>query len=328
MGEEAAEAGGRRAGQELGEETAEAAARRPPDDYVRNFAREGEVIPRNHYHETGFTARDAKAAGRICAEENVEIYARTTNMDSMRHIRDGTAIPKPLDIKAKTIKFEDTFIGARSGDEGLVGYFKPTEPNLKGVPDEFHDAIRKRYAERMEDFGKLKKSISELKANGTIRIEPDGRIINNATGKPYAGDIDAVFVKDKATGKYLTGGPRHDRVVARWRAEVGGQHGAEMTVIEDMTAGLRKGTPEYDARLLKAQDLKAKLQSAHDTSKEIVVRFDADGALRRGPMGTDINLTPDAADVLVETVDVRAPGAAPPPRVGGAIGSTIGREET
>jgi hypothetical protein len=333
----AAAATGRTAGaavKEAGEEAAEGLARSPlrqvdlgdgrtvyreTDDWLRHFAKEDEVIPLKHWHETGVTVKDARSAAAICAEENVEVYARTTNMESMRHIRNGTALPKPLTIKSKTIKLEDIYLGAKPDDVGLVGYFKPnsideivdgrlvSRPNLTGVPDELHDAVTKRFHERLDEFASLKadKGFQNLIDTKAVRID-GGKLIDTATGKPFAGDIDAVFVKDKATGKFLISGPRYDRVMNRWMTEVGGQHGAEINVVRDLTRNLTPGTVEYEKVLHKAQALQQKLQAAHDAGSEIVIKFDADGALRRGPR--DINIMPGSDQLLSETVDVRPTG--------------------
>jgi len=326
----------KRAAREAGEEIPDAAARRAAeaaeysghvsrtqDDYLRTFAREGDVVPANHLHEAGYTARDIKAASNICADEGVEIYARTTNMESMRHIRDGTALPKSLDIKAKTINELDTYLGARPSDKGLVGYFEPVQPDFSKVPAELQDEVRKRLAERLDEVAKLSKDakFQGLIDDGVLKIE-GGKIIDTATGKPFAGDIDAVFIKDKATGKYLTGGDRYERVLQRWKTDVGGQHGVEMNVVKDVTAPYRPGTPAHDKVSAKATELLEKLQTGHTSKKEIVVRFDADGALRRGPR--DINLTPSVDQIFVEGAEGAARTA--PTGIGGTTGSTIGRE--
>jgi hypothetical protein len=311
-----AEAVERRAVREAGERGG-GLTRRLPDDYLRNFAREGDVVPLNHMHETGYTFRDSKAAGRICADEGVEIYARTTNMESMRHIRDGTALPKSLDIKAKTINELDTYLGAKPEDKGLVGFFEPVEPDLSKVPTGLREEVNERFVGRMDEFAKYSKDakFQGLLEKRVLEVE-GGKILDVATGKPFAGDIDAVFIKDKATGKYLVDGPRYERVIRRWKAEVGGQHGVEMNVVSDITAPYRPGTPEYDKAYAAATDLRTKLQESHRSGKEVVVRFDADGVVRRGPR--DIDLTPSPDQILRETAE--------PPRTGGAAGSAIGRE--
>ncbi len=132
-----------------------------------------------------------------------------------------------------------------------------------------------------------------------------------------------MFIKDKATGKYLTGGDRYERVLQRWKTEVGGQHGVEMNVVKDVTAPYRPGTAAHDEAFRKGTELQQKLQASHTShKKEIVVRFDADGALRRGPR--DINLTPSADQIFVEGAEGAARTA--PTGIGGTAGSTIGRE--
>ncbi len=337
---------------EAGEELPDAATRRaaealdhgsnpiraPRDNYVKNWAREGEVIPLNHLHETGYTSRDIRSAGQLCADEGVEIGARTTNIDSMQKIRSEMALPKHVDVKAKTINELDTYLGASEADKGLVGYFEPTNPDPSKVPAELREEVSKRFVERFDEYKKLSQDVDfqKLLNNQTFEIR-DGKIFDVATGKPFAGDIDAVFVRDKATGKYLTSGDRFDRVMARWRAKVGGQHGVEMNVVDDIASRYRPGTLQHAAGTEKGLALRGNLQASHTANKEIVCVFGADGVVRRGPIGADINLMPSADEILVDvaesapaagsSVPIGGTGASGPPQgTGGAVGSTIGRE--
>ena len=308
------------------------------DDWLSQHAREGEVVPLNHLHETGYTSRDVRATSQICADEGVDIGARTTNIDSMQKIRNGTARAKPPEIKAKTINELDTYLGAREADKGLVGYFEPTKPDLSKVPAELRQEVSDRFVKRFEEYKKLSQDVDFQRFLKDQRFEiRDGKIFDVATGKPFAGDIDAVFVRDTATGKYLTSGDRFDRVMARVRAEAGGQHGVEMNVVPDIASRYRPGTLQHAAATEKALALRGKLQASHTAGDEVVCVFSADGVVRRGPIGADINLTPSADEILVDVAEsapaAGSPGpiggavaSGPPQGTGGAVGSTIGRE--
>jgi hypothetical protein len=352
--EQQSQAAGRAAGtlaRETVEEAAEALSRFPParpprlvqrpdgswvvfenDHWLKYWAREGEVLDPSNYHQAGLTVRDARALNKIMREEGAEAITRTTNMESMAPIRDGTAGPKWMEMKGKTIKFEDTFLGAKAGDEGLAGHFKPKgqyelvdgveigRPNLRDVPEELHDAVTKRFHERLESFNKVSKdpAFKKLLANKRIRIE-NGKVIDVLTNKPLAGDIDVVMFRDKATGKLITKGPRYDRIMEKWRA-MGGQHGSEVTIVEDMTKGLRPGTPEHTKAVAKWTAFRDEvLQKAHSSGKEVTITFDGD-VVRRGPR--DISLSPDASEIFVDTSMPR-PAAVPRPSFMGGVGGSV-----
>lgn len=348
--EQQTQAAGRAAGtlaRETAEEAAKALTRLPParpprlvqrpdgswvafesDDWLRYWAREGEILDPSNYHQAGLTVRDARAINRMLREEGAEAIARTTNMESMAPIRDGTAGPKWMDMKGKTIKFEDTFLGARPGDEGLAGHFKPKghydvtdgvevgRPNLRDVPEELHDAVTKRFDERLAGYKKVSQdpAFRRLLDSKRIRIE-DGKVIDTLTNKPFAGDIDVVMFKDKATGNIITRGPRYERIMEKWRA-LGGQHGSEVTIVDDMTKGLRPGTPEHTQAVAKWTAFREEvLQKAHSSGKEVTITFDGD-VVRRGP--GDISLRPDASEILVDTSAPR-PATLPRPSVTGGV---------
>ncbi len=310
---------------------------RAPKNWVAENALPGEVIPRNHLHETGLTARQAEAAGRICADEEVVFTVRTINMDSMADIRNGTGVPKGVFVKPKTINEIDTYLGATR--RGKVGLFEPVMPDPDTVPPELLERILKRFDERSVEFKKMKTDpVFQKSLRDGVSEVKDGVVYNVPTGQPYVGDPDLGFVQDAPTKKFLTSGDRYERVMQRYRTDVGGQHGGEMTIVHDLTSGrgLRPGTPDYAEAHEGAVALRNKLQSAY-LKGEVAVEIHADGVLRRGPVGADINLTPSADEILVDVAEsapaAGSPGpiggavaSGPPQGTGGAVGSTIGRE--
>ncbi len=272
------------------------------DDFVRNVLREGDEVPLNHLHETGLTAKQVRSAGKMCREEGVEALGRTTNMDSMRHIRDGTGVAKPLTIKAKTINQLDGYLNPniKAGDEGLVGFFRPIEPDRNMVPDHLYDDVMDRLKIRTKQYEQLGGEVDRLVAKGEI-LKRNGKLIDAATGKPFTGDWDAVMFRDAATKKVIGPGAQYEHLKNRWINDVGGQHGAEVNVVDDIAGGYRPGTPEYQHALDKAEQLKATLQQSHTGGGEIVVQVGPDGVLRRGPVGADVNLTPGLEDFAPST---------------------------
>lgn len=277
-----------------------------PVEYIRGLP-SGTLIDRNLAVGSGYTGhqiddmvRMARGGGQ--AEERIIIGARTTNLDSMRHIRDGTAVPKPQSIKANTISELDTYLGARRDDKGLVGYFRPNKPYRNSVPANLWDDVSKRYDDRLKDFYAQRSDVNKLIAEGRV-VERDGKLHavirrpNGATElKPYAGDIDGVYFKDANTGEKIGPGERYNRLRDRWmgltdgsdaknyweRSRAPGQHGVETNMVADMTRGLTPGTPEYEKALEKAQQLHAKLADKHYRGSEVIVEVHPDGHLRRG----------------------------------------------
>lgn len=255
-----------------------------PDAQLRGLPY-GSKIPPDIAPQTGYAPRQIEALQNIAKNEvpPVVIGSRTTNMDSLQHIVNRTGTPKPVDIKSKTIQELDTYLhpDVGSGDKGLVGLFKPVEPDYKNIPAELRDQVRERFRLRKTEFDDLAQAIKgradvEM-VNGKVhKVFPDG------TKTPFAGDIDPVFIKDAATGRPLAG-QRYQDVLNKMQnsaAEI--QHGAEINMAMDVLRGQKPGTPAYEKTLGKIMDLYPKLEAGHVSGKELVVEFWPDGTMRRG----------------------------------------------
>ena len=158
-------------------------------------------------------------------------------------------------------------------------------------------------------------------------LDPNSvEVIDVATGKPYTGDWDLVGIKDTKSKLFIGPGARYDHVKNRHIREVGGQHGAEVNIVTDMTEHVRPGTPEYDAAVNKALAQRGKLQAKHTGMEEVVVQIGPDGVLRRGPVGTEIDLAPTqfAPDVAPQVQVPTQPAGAGD--AGGAIGGATSGE--
>lgn len=283
-----------------------------PEGYVRELP-SGALVDRNLAIGSGYTGHQIDDMARMARNENVIVGARTTNVDAMRHVRDGRAVPKPESIKAKTINKLDTYLGARTEDKGLVGFFRPQEPNFRKIPSHLWKDVRERYAARMAEFTKDRAHVTRLVSEGQV-IEREGKLhalIRRADGtaevKPFAGDIDGVYFKDAATGDLIPPGERYDQLRRQWmgvtdgsgtgtywaRSGAPGQHGVETNLVADLTRGLKQGTPEYDEALKKARALHAKLAESHRSGKEVVIEMRPDGHLRRGLRFSDDAPLPD-----------------------------------
>jgi len=269
-----------------------------PEGYVRELP-SGALVDRNLANGSGYAGHQIDDMARMAKEEGVVVGARSTNVDSMRHIRDGNAVPKPLTIKSKTIQDADIYLGARAEDKGLVGYFRPNKPDPSDVPPHMWEKVNQRYTDRLTEYNKHRDDITKMITEGKI-VERDGKlhsVLRKAEGtseiKPFAGDIDAVYFRDAKTGKLIPPGERYDELKRAWmggqdspgywaRSGAAGQHGAETNLVADLTRGLKEGTPEYEKALKKAHELHADLAANHSSGKEVILEMHPDGHLRRG----------------------------------------------
>jgi hypothetical protein len=254
----------------------------------------GSKIPPEHIRETGYTPEQAAELQRVAAEQNVIIGTRETNLDSTRWIETGEAIPKPMEVKAKTVNELDALIGGPPADKkGLVGFFEPTEPPM---PRDADPALWERFDARRAEWGKLKDEMAMMESAGyQVRDGVVSKVMPDGSTMPFAGDIDAVALLDARTGQPLSGARYHE-VVAELR-ESGAmlQHGAETNVVSDIvsheTAGLVPGTREYNEALDRAMDkataLGDKLNQNHLEGREQVFWTHARGHYR-GPRMTGL----------------------------------------
>jgi hypothetical protein len=276
-------------------------SRTPPSgrDFIHHYLQQGDEILPHHWHETGLTVKQMRSLRGICRDEGVEALARTVDVDSMRHIRDGTGTAKPPFIQSAVITEADQYLNPAitSGDRGLAGFFQPVRPDLSKVPRHLHDDVMRQLARRNREYKQLRTQIDDLVAQGRV-IERDGKLFEALTGKPYVADCDLVAFRDLSTGRVVGPGPRYEHLKARWINEVGGQHGAATNIVEDLTAGLRPGTPEYREALQAALEKQAMLQARHTAGERIVVQMGPDGVLRRGPVGADVDLYPEIDDLV------------------------------
>lgn len=133
-----------------------------------------------------------KAIQNVSDEMGVQVHVRYGNPATKPWIESGRAVPKPCDIKAKTLNKIDELIGGPQGREGLVGYFKPKRPP-KNVMDklspEVRDQINKRFAQRAEEFRKYRSDMKKLADSDRYKVI-DGVVHDMKAGKPVGGDVD------------------------------------------------------------------------------------------------------------------------------------------
>ncbi|WP_329792503.1 glycosyltransferase [Lentzea sp. DG1S-22] len=160
---------------------------------------------------------------------NIVLDVRPTNPDSVRWLHDG-AMPKPKDIKAKTINQADVLLGADAEHVGLVGFFQPDpNPDLSGVDPAMRDKVARRFNERAAEFAELIGTMEKYEQEGKFKVI-DG-VVHGANSR---GDLVWVTGDADMYGMYDTEGNRlreedyEGMVFLLVNRNVGVQHGAHL----------------------------------------------------------------------------------------------------
>ncbi|MEV6716030.1 glycosyltransferase [Lentzea sp. NPDC051208] len=160
---------------------------------------------------------------------NIVLDVRPTNPDSVRWLYDG-AMPKPKDIKAKTINQADVLLGADAEHVGLVGFFQPDpNPDLSDVDPAMRDKVAKRFNERAAEFAELIGTMEKYEQDGKFKVI-DGVV----HGSNSRGDLVWVTGDADMYGMYDTEGNRlgeedyEGMVFLLVNRNVGVQHGAHL----------------------------------------------------------------------------------------------------
>ncbi|MEO1058439.1 MAG: hypothetical protein AAFY28_16145, partial [Actinomycetota bacterium] len=156
-------------------------------------------------------------------------------------------------------------------------------------------------------------TIKELEAKNMIRRE-NGVVIDAESGKPFAGDIDAVAILDAKTGRPVTGQRYQDIVEKLKQSGVQAQHGAEANLVGDIvrkaTEGLDPRSVEYkqayEEAYTSATRLADKLNQNHLKGKEQVYWTHARGTYK-GPQANKVGdwYEMTSGDVPTAPIDAR-----------------------
>ena len=142
----------------------------------------------------------------------VVIDVRPPGQATRSRLAEG-AVPKPEEIKAKTINGLDVLLGARPDAIGLVGYFDPKRPTrTKEMSQTEWEAVVDRFVQRKDEFHDLDSKMTELTANGTVRVRDGVVRIQDPRGdpkgpkryRPVAGDVDLYQIHRKSDGQPMT----------------------------------------------------------------------------------------------------------------------------
>ncbi|MDD2956250.1 MAG: hypothetical protein PHD67_08035 [Oscillospiraceae bacterium] len=140
-------------------------------------------------------SKTAKTVVQNTADEmGLQIKARTIkSADAGRMIEAGQAVPKRVNMKAKTLSILDEILGGPKNSEGLVGYYKPKMPPKdvwNTLSPKTKAELADLYKTRHREFRKLADPMKELQALGEYKLE--GGLVRDLKqgGKFVTSDLD------------------------------------------------------------------------------------------------------------------------------------------
>ncbi len=153
---------------------------------------------------SGYTSGSMKAIQRIANKLNIKIITRPTNAAARRLLKLGQAVAKKMFVKNKTISELDTYIGAKKGNIGKVGSFKPkfNKAAMKNLSPAKRDAVIKRFKQRHREWQNQKAHIKKYTDDGKLFVK-NGVVHCKKTGKPFTGDVDIFDIRGP-NGERLT----------------------------------------------------------------------------------------------------------------------------
>ncbi|MFJ9900775.1 hypothetical protein ACIQPR_46375 [Streptomyces sp. NPDC091280] len=176
----------------------------------------------------GMPAANFRKFRDISAAHGLRIDVRPTNPTAAHWLEEGK-LPKPKDIKAKSINDLDVQLGAKAEHQGLIGYFQPVMPDRAGIAEPVWNRLEARFAQRAEEFATLAPVMARLQDEGRFKVE-DGLVFGRdgeEGWKEITGDHD-VFDISTPGGTRLKGEP-YDRLVDTMMAnDMAVMHGAHM----------------------------------------------------------------------------------------------------
>ncbi len=89
----------------------------------------GTTISDDLLAQAGYTQKHLDELAEYAEKNGYEIGARSANPYGAQHLADGSAIPKPLALSAKTVSDVDVILGANPAHRGTVSIFPPKLPS-------------------------------------------------------------------------------------------------------------------------------------------------------------------------------------------------------
>lgn len=176
----------------------------------------------------GMPSANYRKFQQVAAGHNLRIDVRPTNPTAVRWLEEGK-LPKPKDIKAKSINDLDVLLGAKAEHRGLIGYFRPVLPDRGNLDESAWSRLGSRYDQRTEEFETLAPVMARLRAEDRFKVE-DGLVFGRdgqGEWREITGDHD-VFDISTPGGTRLKG-DRYTEVVQHMMAnDMAVMHGAHM----------------------------------------------------------------------------------------------------
>ncbi len=165
-------------------------------------------------------------------DNDLVIDVRPTNPDSVPWLERG-AIPKPLDIKAKTVSGLDLLLNPDLPRDarGLAALFEPRLPERGDMSDEQWSRLEARFRQRSVEYATLAPKIGHGSQEGQFRVGDAGLIQGLDRGgqwQPIAGDHD-LFDIMHGDGSPMTRAEQDVYVRQMVLADMGVMHGAHAT---------------------------------------------------------------------------------------------------
>ncbi|WP_329550691.1 WXG100-like domain-containing protein [Streptomyces sp. NBC_00696] len=164
----------------------------------------------------------------LARTRNLVIDVRPTNTAAPEWLDQGK-LPKPKDIKAKSVNDLDVLLGAKAEHRGLIGYFEPVRPERGNLDDRTWEGLERRFAQRAEEFETLAPVMAGLVAEGRFKVE--NGLVYGRDGQgdwtEITGDHD-VFDIHTPGGTRLAGEPYGEVVNTMMTTDMAVMHGAHM----------------------------------------------------------------------------------------------------
>ena len=215
---------------------------------------------------------------------HITIDLRPPTVYARSRLAEG-AVPKPVEIKAKTINRADILLGAPEGALGLVGYFEPKRP-ARPKEMEWSDwkEVVRRYQDRLQEYDDLAYDMHRRVKDGTIRItdglvrlrEPRGPEGGPERYRPVTGDVD-LYQIHWANGEPMTTAQADIFAGELRKWGIGVEHGAHL---------------RWKPRNEHEQKVYDKVVAAHDPGKAALLRFEPGEEPQRVDNATPITVRP------------------------------------
>ncbi|SHK16412.1 hypothetical protein SAMN02745975_03785 [Geosporobacter subterraneus DSM 17957] len=140
----------------------------------------------------GITNTSKKIIQNKADDFGLQVHTRPVTENAAKYIDEGTAIPKAVDMKAKTLNKFDELLGGPKNSEGLVGYYRPkwpSESQLKGMSANEISELKKQFAKRTQEYTKLSNQMIDYEMQGKYVVK-NGLVVDVKTGKYITGDVD------------------------------------------------------------------------------------------------------------------------------------------